>query len=134
MNKPLDTQELPPRPEMYSLSVNDGPVRSYVRGVTKYCDEMERQLSAALSRLSQLEKENQWISVEQELPTEREQVMISTAIAGIMLSSWFCWFPEKGDPPLWHNVLREFGEVTHWRPLPSPPREALSSGSERNSR
>jgi len=123
-NKPLDTQELPPL-GMTIITRED---------VRRALGIRERQLREARARLSQLEKENQWISVEQELPTEREQVMISTAIAGIMLSSWFCWFPEKGDPPLWHNVLREFGEVTHWRPLPSPPREALSSGSERNSR
>jgi hypothetical protein len=65
--------------------------------------------------------EMKWIDCKQELPEERLHVLVCTDSGIRAISHWFCWFPEKGDKPLWSCMLPEFGEVTHWQPLDAPP-------------
>jgi len=98
-------------------------INSEEGGMLNLCDCHAVRIKELRTELQSLrEKESAaWIDVKRELPPEREQVLVYTTVAGIMMSSWFCWFPENGDPPLWHNILKEFGIVTHWMPLPVAP-------------
>lgn len=72
--------------------------------------------------------QGKWIDVKQELPSERLLVVALLNNGRSLVSSWFCWFPERGDDPMWHNVFTRDGEiVTHWMPLPAPPEPKLST-------
>jgi hypothetical protein len=62
---------------------------------------------------------SEWIDVKQRMPTEREMVLVNLSRGMYWLSYWFQW--ECMERPLWSNMLREWGEVTHWMPLPAPP-------------
>lgn len=63
-----------------------------------------------------------WIACEEHMPSEREEVLVYCQNGRRAVSSWFCWFPERFDPPLWHNMFPQMGDVvTHWQPLPAPP-------------
>jgi len=125
MSNPLDTQELPPRPVLWSVSVQDGPFQTYVRGVTEYCEEMERQLRDALARLSAMEKENQYISVDQELPEDGERVLVWKANAE--REHIATYEPTRYISFPWRDQFNggDGYSISHWRPLPAPPREAL---------
>ncbi|WP_348269733.1 hypothetical protein P8936_16420 [Edaphobacter paludis] len=87
----------------------------YLGEHTNLNDPFQNALEVATSL-----RASKWVDVKWKLPKEREIVLIFTKHGGLQLSSWFCWFPEKGDPPLWHNVLPEFGDVTHWQPIVAP--------------
>ena len=56
-----------------------------------------------------------WISVEDRLPEEHETVNVY-AYQGVVSAGWYC-----GDN-MW-LVMREPIRVTHWQPLPTPPKE-----------
>lgn len=63
----------------------------------------------------------EWIIVKDRLPDERKAVLVYCFDSERMLvSEWFCWFPERRDKPLWHNVMKEDGPVTHWSPIEKP--------------
>lgn len=91
-------------------------------------DALRVDLLAALTQLHELREASEWVSVEDRLPEERIPVLACCRKGLILVSSWFCWFPERGDSPLWHNVLvRDYGDVTHWRHLPKPPKPSPAS-------
>jgi hypothetical protein len=79
-----------------------------------YLQQELRKLHAAIE-----ETEDGWVPVERELPMERQLVLGFFQNYGTAITHWFQW--ETMESPLWHPGLREWGEVTHWRPLPSPP-------------
>jgi hypothetical protein len=112
MNKPLDTQELPPLDHSEDWRWNPPQIN--------WISQREDQLREARSRLSQLEKENQWISVKERFPTCFENVIVHGGMAHYTGDLWITETGASyGRPIQW--------EVTHWRPLPSPPKEALES-------
>ncbi len=87
------------------------------------CDALryaERAVEAGYS------KQSEWVSVEEALPTEWENVLVfedgGISIAFIDIKSW--WDYEsyyKNDT--WHQVF-----PTHWMPLPEPPK--MKGGAE----
>ena len=113
-NKPLDTQELPPL-GMTIITRED---------VRRALGIRERQLREARARLSQLEKENQWISVEERLPdVTNGMFLVSFLFQGKHQCAKVCaWW--SGNFRALPDLL-VLQDVTHWRPLPSPPKEAL---------
>ena len=58
----------------------------------------------------------EWISVKDRLPESGKRVLACDDFGKIFFSKWLggvgCWIDEK------HNV----GHVTHWMPLPEPPK------------
>ena len=75
-----------------------------------------------LAALSEAEGER-WISVEERLPEEGDHVPVIVCIAGVtqnqtayLLDGWLYWGDRDSDPcPI--------DRMTHWRPLPAPPKE-----------
>jgi len=63
---------------------------------------------------------NGWISVEDELPNKPGLYLVATSEHGVGLITW-----SMGDvTPRWLDSDREqFSGVTHWMPLPEPPKE-----------
>ncbi|RLI66088.1 MAG: hypothetical protein DRO67_01660 [Candidatus Asgardarchaeum californiense] len=64
---------------------------------------------------SEVSCQKDWISVEDRLPEEHETVNVY-AYQGVVSAGWYC-----GDN-MW-LVMREPIRVTHWQPLPTPPKE-----------
>ena len=59
---------------------------------------------------------NEWVSVEERLPEEKQRVIVRCERVGTSVG----WI-------LWGNWMTDIGpgagKVTHWMPLPSPPKE-----------
>jgi len=95
-------------------------------------DRLRIRLIEALSRLSAMEKENHWISVEHELPPMGRLVIVSAGkVVQMCLYSW------NGEDNAWSPFDEDFDcapadTFTHWRPLPSPPKEALDVRRDKN--
>jgi hypothetical protein len=70
---------------------------------------------------AKLEKQPRWISVKQAMPPEKQVVLGFFQLYGMNLTSWFQW--ETMEKPLWGPGFREWGDVTHWMPLPIAPKE-----------
>lgn len=61
----------------------------------------------------------EWISVEDGLPNKHEKILIYSEEG----SMWV--IPYNGSPSdLWQDEYNDSGDVTHWQPLPSPPKES----------
>lgn len=75
--------------------------------------------------------ERQWISVEERVPEVGEDVLTlsATGAARVMHlnKSGYDWSVEVSR---WHGFLMPRDSVTHWMPLPEPPKEATKDGSE----
>ena len=58
-----------------------------------------------------------WIPVEERLPEEKQRVIVRCERVGTSVG-WILWGGWMTD------IGPHAGEVTHWMPLPSPPKEA----------
>ncbi len=69
------------------------------------------------ARIAELEAERRWIPVSERLPDKRLPVLVYT-IYGETYSAMLL-----GE--VWTGLHRDFrkGEITHWMPLPEPPKE-----------
>ena len=64
---------------------------------------------------TKLKEQTTWISVKDRLPEKYEEVLVYSAKYGVQVD----WIADNTDY-LWWN----YGElVTHWMPLPEPPKE-----------
>ena len=75
------------------------------------------EFKTAICGLLQRTRSNGWISVDERLPTEDENVLVSTT-DGIHVASvdeYGLWWPSAGD-------ACGFPDVSHWMPLPEPPK------------
>ena len=70
---------------------------------------------ADIKRIAELE--NQWISVEDKLPDELQSVLSFASYDGVFQSNYRAGNFKKT------LVVWEHLNVTHWMPLPSPPKE-----------
>ena len=71
--------------------------------------------NAVSSRIAELE--NQWISVEDKLPDELQSVLSFASYDGVFQSNYRAGNFKKT------LVVWEHLNVTHWMPLPEPPKE-----------
>lgn len=76
-------------------------------------------------------KQSEWISVDERLPTDRELVLVSSMDLLTQKHGWFYlarYTDLQNDGVIFDNKrwLSEnggiFGKVTHWMPLPEPPK------------
>lgn len=57
---------------------------------------------------------NEWVSVEERLPKEKQRVIVRCEHVGTSVG-WILWGNWMTD------IGPDAGKVTHWRPLPAPP-------------
>ena len=83
------------------------------------CENCSALPADALAHIQQLEAQiPKWISVEERLPDGPGEVLV--VLHGCVVEAWYC-----GDGEFETGsglVLRNDG-VTHWMPLPEPPKE-----------
>ena len=60
---------------------------------------------------------NEWVSVEERLPEEKQRVIVRCERVGTSVG-WILWGNWMAD------IGPDAGKVTHWMPLPQPPKEA----------
>ena len=57
---------------------------------------------------------NEWVSVEEKLPKEKQRVIVRCEHVGTSVG-WILWGNWMAD------IGPDAGKVTHWMPLPAPP-------------
>lgn len=57
---------------------------------------------------------NEWVSVEERLPKEKQRVIVRCEHVGTSVG-WILWGNWMAD------IGPDAGKVTHWMPLPAPP-------------
>ena len=113
---------------VYMVEVRPSSVRLNTEII---CDQAEQidNLKAEVERL----RGDGWISVKERLPEKNAGVTIYTPHGGVDTRAlgmcdddpnglWYCY--KGADEPL------RFNEVTHWRPLPEPPRGENGENNE----
>ena len=65
---------------------------------------------------------SEWISVKDRLPQVKEDVLIYDSHHRNIYKAWYI-----GDIDVWfsNEYLPQFINITHWMPLPEPPKETL---------
>ena len=104
------------------------------------------QIEHDRQEIAELREKQQWISVAERLPEElvcvnvvwvnRAPELYYEKIKGVPFSGTACFFGERWywDSPIVLDMLSEYGEddpdlvddavdITHWMPLPEPPKE-----------
>ena len=111
------------------------------------CPEMSAdQIERDQKEIAELREKQQWIPVAERLPEElvcvnvvwvnRAPELYYEKIKGVPFSGTACFFGERWywDSPIVLDMLSEYGEddpdlvddavdITHWMPLPEPPKE-----------
>ena len=76
-----------------------------------------------VEHLPTLTPSNEWVSVEERLPEEKQRVIVRCERVGTSVG----WI-------LWGNWMTDIGpgagKVTHWMPLPAPPDRCPPEGEE----
>lgn len=68
-----------------------------------------------------LTKPNEWVSVEERLPKEKQRVIVRCERVGTSVG-WILWGNWMAD------IGPDAGKVTHWMPLPEPPDRRPTEG------
>lgn len=69
--------------------------------------------------------QQEWVDVKDSLPEEQEAVLVYMPKYGEP-NIQVCWRADWADGKAWFNVhwkTYPLQEVTHWQPIPSPPKE-----------
>ena len=93
-------------------------VRGGMMEIEKFALEALDHIEHLQKRIEELEQERRWTSVDERLPNSSERVLIRMSNYYTVIASYFrnqkCWKNDAGATV--HNV-------THWQPLPQPPKE-----------
>ncbi len=84
-----------------------------LRKLTELPEEMRVRAIAAVNAAQTDDVGNQWISVEDRLPEKRQWVAVWNRVMGYDIDG-------IGDDGRW---LLTTDPITHWMPLPDPPKE-----------
>lgn len=88
-------------------------------GALSLPDQIDALMDAGKSVLQEmptLTPPNEWVSVEERLPREKQRVIVRCERVGTSVG-WIIW----GD---WMtDIGPDAGKVTHWMPLPAPPKK-----------
>ena len=68
-----------------------------------------------------LTQPNEWVSVEERLPKEKQRVIVRCERVGTSVG-WILWGNWMAD------IGPDAGKVTHWMPLPEPPDRRPTEG------
>lgn len=80
-------------------------------------DNADRDLAEdMLLRMPTLTQPNEWVSVEERLPEEKQRVIVRCEHVGTSVG-WILWGNWMAD------IGPDAGKVTHWMPLPKSPKE-----------
>jgi len=82
--------------------------------------EIEAVDAGELMPITNLLTSAQWISVKERLPDAGVRVLVNAErypSIGFMRKGSWCWISDKGF------ILSFAREITHWMPLPAPPKE-----------
>jgi len=77
--------------------------------------EYENGYNSALDKVRKLNPNNGWISVEDRLPEDGRLVLVSGGVARLENGIWYSYTGYTRQKIIWN--------VTHWQPLPEPPKE-----------
>ena len=88
--------------------------RHYVYDSDREKYDAWEEIIDALNALSTLTPPNEWVSVEERLPEEKQRVIVRCERVGTSVG-WILWGNWMTD------IGPDAGKVTHWRPLPAPP-------------
>ena len=88
---------------------------AFSRGVNKGLN-IARSAMRNPDAMPTLTPPNEWVSVEERLPREKQRVIVRCERVGTSVG-WIIW----GD---WMtDIGPDAGKVTHWMPLPAPPKK-----------
>lgn len=74
-----------------------------------------------VDHLPTLTPPNEWVSVEERLPKEKQRVIVRCERVGTSVG-WILWGNWMAD------IGPDAGKVTHWMPLPEPPDRRPTEG------
>ena len=77
----------------------------------------------AVQNMPTLTPPNEWVSVEERLPEEKQRVIVRCERVGTSVG-WILWGNWMAD------IGPDAGKVTHWMPLPEPPDRRPTEGEE----
>ena len=77
----------------------------------------------AIEKAPTLTPQNEWISVEERLPEEKQRVIVRCEHVGTSVG-WILWGRWMTD------IGPHAGDVTHWMPLPAAPDHRPPEGEE----
>lgn len=89
--------------------------------IAKYPNTFTMGLLAAVKEIDNMPtiEQPQWISCAERLPDENQEVLCLTPDGSFRVFGWtyidWMWFDD--------NEWRDEKDVTHWMPLPEPPKE-----------
>ena len=80
---------------------------------------------------STLTPPNEWVSVEERLPTDERPVLVFVGYADTMTgfittSSYFCF--DTNPHWQWDGLVKDEQKTLFWMPLPAPPNRHLPEG------
>ena len=87
----------------------------------------------AIRRIGTLTPSNEWVSVEERLPTDERPVLVFVGYADTMTgfittSSYFCF--DVNPHWQWDGLVRDEQRTLFWMPLPAPPDRRPPEGEE----
>ena len=86
-----------------------------------------RMLNMTAKRLKELDEKQRWIPVTERLPKEDGSYLVRTASGTVTTARFYAFksFPANKYLPAIHRnaAWQSNRNVTHWMPLPEPPKE-----------
>lgn len=109
------------RQEMHKIQIKNGftdeQMTSYRQGFMDAIREYEQRIAADVQPI------NQWISVKDRLPENCIEVLVYDTDCGIVIG----WYDKEiGDFAA--DFISPLDAVTHWQPLPEPPKDGDTNG------
>ena len=100
-------------------------------------DRLETELKSEILSAAELRARlaNEWVSVEERLPTDERSVLVFVGYADTMTgfittSSYFCF--DVNPHWQWDGLVRDEQRTLFWMPLPAPPDRRPPEGEEDN--
>lgn len=98
-------------------------------------DRLEAELKSEILSAAELRARlaNEWVSVEERLPTDERPVLVFVGYADTMTgfittSSYFCFDPNPHWQ--WDGLVRDEQRTLFWMPLPAPPDRCPPEGGK----
>ena len=95
--------------------------------------DVSKMMREWVERQSTLTPPDEWVSVEERLPTDERPVLVFVGYADTMTgfittSSYFCF--DENPHWQWDGLVRDEQRTLFWMPLPAPPDRRPPEGEE----